>query len=314
MKFSPSHFFALLFVLIVLGVSAGAASAAVQVGQKCATPDGGPPVTFQRSIASGESFVVPSNGIITKWGTNRTGLSGLQLAAATIGTWTGTQWTVVSSAPFVDVPVGVASEYPVRLPVSAGQTLGSVSFNSNASMCQTGDLGDTVDYDVNYQAAGASFIPSGPIFSYRANIWASLEADIDKDGYGDETQDKCPQSAALQAACPVLVVSQRLKATKGAIAITAAASVDTSLTTTAKVKLPKRGKKKARTVTFSAGPKEFKAGQLTRLSLKLPSSVKSALAAVKKSKKLKFTVTLTGSGLANTATSTGSISLPGTLK
>jgi hypothetical protein len=46
--------------------------------------------------------------------------------------------------------------------------------------------------------------------------------------------------------------------------------------------------------------------------LKLPSRVTSALAAMKKSKKLKVTVTLSGNGIANTATSVKSISLPGT--
>ncbi|MGH2960070.1 MAG: hypothetical protein ACRDKE_10730, partial [Solirubrobacterales bacterium] len=150
--------------------------------------------------------------------------------------------------------------------------------------------------------------------NYRVPVFATLEADIDKDGYGDETQDKCPQSAALQDPCPVLAISQKLAAAKGAISITAAASVDTSLTATATVKVPKLGSKKAATVTFSSKASAFSAGQIGTIKLKLPSRVKSALAATKKSKKLKFSVTLTGNGLANTATSVKSISLTGTQK
>jgi hypothetical protein len=38
--------------------------------------------------------------------------------------------------------------------------------------------------------------------NYRPNISAVLEPDADNDGYGDVSQDACPQSAQTQVACP----------------------------------------------------------------------------------------------------------------
>ena len=36
---------------------------------------------------------------------------------------------------------------------------------------------------------------------------ARLEADADRDGFGDETQDQCPTDASTQGACPVTPVT-----------------------------------------------------------------------------------------------------------
>jgi hypothetical protein len=33
----------------------------------------------------------------------------------------------------------------------------------------------------------------------------TVEADADRDGYGDETQDRCPTNSSIQGACPVAV-------------------------------------------------------------------------------------------------------------
>jgi hypothetical protein len=40
-------------------------------------------------------------------------------------------------------------------------------------------------------------------------VLAIAEFDLDSDGYGDETQDGCPASSALQTPCPLLTVSTR---------------------------------------------------------------------------------------------------------
>ena len=58
------------------------------------------------------------------------------------------------------------------------------------------------DPDVN-----AAFVSSGALASdtpgtFRPNISAVLEPDVDADGFGDLTQDACPASALSQVACP----------------------------------------------------------------------------------------------------------------
>jgi len=59
----------------------------------------------------------------------------------------------------------------------------------------------------------------------------TIEPDLDRDGYGDETQDGCPQSAALQSECPAVQPTvSSAKATKRAVmlevAINAPAQVE----------------------------------------------------------------------------------------
>jgi hypothetical protein len=174
-------------------------------------------------------------------------------------------------------------------------------------MCNTANALDLGNFG-SADAVGET-VPGPATPNYRNAIWAQLEADADGDGYGDDTQDKCPQSAAFQNACPVLAISQQLSASSKQIKVLATASVNTSLTATATTKISSK-----KTVTFKSKASAFSAGQLKTVKLSLPSSVKSALAALKKSKKLKVTVTLSGNGLANTATSVKSISLPGTKK
>jgi hypothetical protein len=137
-------------------------------------------------------------------------------------------------------------------------------------------------------------------------LWAYEEPDVDGDGYGDETQDKCPQSATYALTpCPVLSISQQVSTTSKQINILAAASVDTQLTAVAVVSIPKIGKKKAKRVTIQGKAQPFSAGKLKTIKLKLPSSVKSAL----KKKKLSTAVTISGNGLANTATVTSKVKL-----
>jgi hypothetical protein len=50
-------------------------------------------------------------------------------------------------------------------------------------------------------APGATDNFEGPTPAYQFDVSAKLEPDADHDGFGDETQDQCPASAATQGAC-----------------------------------------------------------------------------------------------------------------
>lgn len=298
---SPRHSSALLVLAATLSffVFAGTASAATTVGQTCNTNSGAPLTIFQSSVSAGASYTVPSSGVITKWGANRTGSTGTSIGALIFGTNAGGQWTITKRTPFESIPESVSTEFPARLSVAAGEVLGITIYNSTAFMCNSLGLADVIDYNGSFSDVGAVFAPT-QIPQVRLPVWATLEADADLDGYGDETQDKCPQSAEFQNPCPVLAISQQLSANAKQISILATASVNASLTATAKVKVGRK------TVTIKGKATAFTAGKLKTIKLKLPSSVKSAL---KSGKKLTASVTLTGSGLANTATVTGKVKL-----
>jgi hypothetical protein len=50
-------------------------------------------------------------------------------------------------------------------------------------------------------------------------VVARVESDRDKDGYGDQTQDGCPASSALQTPCPLLTISAHPKVKPHAVLI-----------------------------------------------------------------------------------------------
>lgn len=291
-----------LLALIPAGAFAG-----TQIGQDCTTNSGGPPQMFQTAASSGASYVVPSNGILVKWGT-RTGTIGQPvMTAATFATQSGSDINVVRWTPFQLAADNAATEFPARIPVVAGELLGMSVYNGSASMCS----GFTPTADLILYGGGSplitpgnSFTPGSAIPSHRVPIWGVIEADADGDGFGDETQDKCPQSADYVDACPVLEISQKLSGGSKQINVLATASVNTSLTATAKVKLSKK-----KTVTVTSKATAAKAGKLTTVKLTLPKSVVNAIKQLKKGKSLSASVTLTGQGIANTATATGKVKL-----
>lgn len=294
--------------IVVLAAFASSASAATPIGQSCAATNSGPPVMFQSAISSGTPYTAQSDGILTKWGVNTTGWGSTSILAAAIGAYQGGQWSIVTGSPYQFVPENALNEYPSRIAVAAGQTLGLLAINSNGLMCSgyVGPVGDVIDYRATYAQIGSTFTPDSTIPAYRVSVFGTIEPDVDKDGYGDDSQDACPQSAALQNPCPVLSISQKLSASRSAISVLATASVNTSLTASAAVKLPKIGRSKAKTVKFKSRSTKFTAGKLKAIKLKLPASVRRAVSA---GKSLKVTVTLTGNGLANTATTKSTIKL-----
>ncbi|MFT4049314.1 MAG: hypothetical protein QM648_05675 [Solirubrobacterales bacterium] len=246
---------------------------------------------FQKTISSGNSYVIPINGIMTTWTQDRTGQSGGGFVAAMTATASGTAWTVTAATPYEYIPGSAVTTVHVRIPVSAGQVLGGAAHNSEASMCSAPSSADVLTGNSAF-TAGSTFTES-LINNKRVNIAATVEPDADGDGYGDQTQDKCPQSAALIDPCPVLKISQQVNASAKKITVLAAASTDTSLTATATVTLSKK-----KTVTIKSKAMPFPGGSLKTINLALNTPIKSALA---KGKKLKATVTVSGSGLANTA-------------
>ncbi len=60
-------------------------------------------------------------------------------------------------------------------------------------------------------------------------LTATVEDDRDKDGYGDETQDKCPKSADYQSECPVPAVSASAAARQRSILVRAGVSTEATV-------------------------------------------------------------------------------------
>jgi hypothetical protein len=94
-------------------------------------------------------------------------------------------------------------------------------------------------------------------------VLATVEDDRDKDGYGDDTQDKCPQSAARQDECPPVTVSARATAKEKSIVVDVGVSSEATVDVFGQVgwgfkpspKLKTAGAKPTRLIIGLSGPK-----------------------------------------------------------
>lgn|GEM_PF-3369259 len=95
-------------------------------------------------------------------------------------------------------------------------------------------------------------------------VLATVEDDRDKDGYGDDTQDRCPQSAARQEECPPVAVSARATAKEKSIVVEVGVSSEATVDVFGQVgwgfkpspKLKTAGAKPTRLIVGLSGPKK----------------------------------------------------------
>ena len=100
--------------------------------------------------------------------------------------------------------VGAKNTFKSRIRVRAGDRIGLYSANA-------GPLTFEIDFEFPYSHEitwGAGDVPigspltSGPYGSDILVLYATLERDPDGDGWGNETQDKCPAKAGPRKGCP----------------------------------------------------------------------------------------------------------------
>jgi Domain of unknown function DUF11 len=181
-----------------LTVGASSAGAAVTIGaSSTATATCTHPIVeLQVSSASTASYVVPDGGgVITSWHVGDGGSGGvkLKLFAPTADPKT----FVVAGQSAVEMQSGTgANVYGTRIPVRGGEHLGLLSVSGTTGCLFSTSAGaDAVVQDFpapdtpNGSSEFFAFAPFGP---YRVNVTATIEADADGDGFGDETQDACP--------------------------------------------------------------------------------------------------------------------------
>jgi hypothetical protein len=191
------------------------AEAAVQLGQT-----GNPAQTcaqdrahVQQGIAAGNGYRAGGYGVITSWRTGTSSPAGhslqlLILRANPTPGGVGHFYTVIRKDS-VRVLAG-ANSFQTRIPIEAGEELGlyvpagqplvmglpagycmfATGFGADQWRSRNGDppIGTSIDY--TNSGTGA-----------RLNVSATVEPDADRDGFGDETQDRCPQFAATELFC-----------------------------------------------------------------------------------------------------------------
>jgi hypothetical protein len=118
-----------------------------------------------------------------------------------------TDFVLVGRSDLESFIAGIVNSFATRLPVSGGEILGLRG--ENAARTYDGMTGDNVlELSGGDPAPGETRSAVGaPDPVTLVNVFASLEADADGDGFGDETQDQCPTSATTQGPCPTTAIT-----------------------------------------------------------------------------------------------------------
>jgi hypothetical protein len=202
-----------IWTLIVLtaGVCATSAQAATTIGNNLSTTPAAAlsratvvsNTTLPLASTSPGGLYAPAAGVITSWAVRTSGPSPvgntvrLRVLAGNLFVATGLTRPAPDTA-------GV-TVFPDRIPISAGQRIG----------LEVGTTGPTVSVPVAVSTGGASFdywyppfpdgeshTPDGTLGTYQAVFQATIEADADADGFGDETQDGCLGEPGPRGGCP----------------------------------------------------------------------------------------------------------------
>jgi len=286
-------------VLAAIGLASPAA-AAVQFGSNCTGIEGEPGFTvLDLAHSSGEPLPVtaPIGGVITQGKTTYEEVVPPRPISVTLQVYRpagANQFTLVGQAPSTPVSPG-ANAFATRVPVQAGDHLGfSVQSSGEAVglFCRTFDSGDLVAYTEDPPPLGGS-ATFGTADEFRAPLAAVIEPDADNDGYGDESQDGCPQSAAFQTACPLVVLDSSAKAGKKAVTVSIAASTEGSVAVKGVARLGK-GKK----ATLKAKAKTVFPGKLASFKLNFSAKLIKRLKELEPSKKLTLKVTASATNVA----------------
>jgi hypothetical protein len=293
-----------IVLAIVLGVCAAAApaaSAATEFGDGCTANEAssGEEVTLFEISAPGNPLpvVAPVSGVLTQWK--------ISLITAPISVSTTMQvyrlnpttktLSVIGESTGQVVP-GL-NTFSTRIPIQAGDRIGLVGHSEIGTLlCETvSEIGHYGGFEGS--ATTGATVPyletSGKV---RIPAVGVIEPDADGDGYGDETQDKCPQSAATQAACPAVKLSLSKIVKKSSVKLLVSANAATSVKVTGKVKAG--GQK----LTLKGGKKTVKPGKITAFKLTFPAGLISALGDLPRSHSLSLKIVLSAKNLTGKAT------------
>jgi hypothetical protein len=195
---------------IALGAPA-ASQAATTIGQvNPSVPGGGgcdPGEAFTQSRSAGTVLdAAPSSGVITSWSTRASATPGQQVTLKTIsrsGNPGAFTFTILGTSGVESLTPGTLNRFSTRIPIQAGQRIGYFVPAGPAGGCTYDGV-----QNANEVAAGPTTGTPGGTFTdldgsaqKLLNLEATLEADADGDGFGDETQDKCPGTAGSNGGC-----------------------------------------------------------------------------------------------------------------
>jgi hypothetical protein len=201
------------------------------------------------------------------------------------------QFQMVGASAPVPLSTGL-NAYPTRIPVLAGDRIGAYDTTFTV-FCQTGKPNDVLAFIEKESVPAGASATFKEVTGYQASVAALIEADADGDGYGDETQDLCPQSAAYQTACPVVTLDAYSVVGGNAVRIfvTTSSAAPVKLSGAVKLATGKQAKLRAKAKTVPAG-------KIIAFKLPFSQALKDDLKELEPGKKLTLKITASATNVA----------------
>jgi len=265
-------------------IGASAAPAATEFGNSCVANNAVANVTLFQIAGPGDPLPVaaPSAGVITNWRVNLIG--GAPPAIATtlkvLRLNTGAKSALLVAESSGSVFPG-ANTFPARIPIQPGDRLGLFGPSPIGTLyCVTGVPGTIGVYPGGGSVGAAALYEEGtsPI---RVPVVAVVEPDADNDGFGDETQDGCPQSPLFQVPCPTVTVDASSQVGRNAVTVLVTTNIAAPVQVTGTVKLGK-GKK----ATLKAAARTVTPGTLAKFRLNFNKKLRDRLKELSPNQKL----------------------------
>jgi hypothetical protein len=251
-------------------------------------------------------LVKQSRAVITSWNVRvGPGLSPLAQQLNVFRAVTGgPEYTKVAESAVETFGAG-SEALPTRIPVQAGDFVG-LHGPLATFVCNGPEEGATSALFEGAIALGetkAFKTESG----VRSPVSSTVELDADGDGYGDASQDHCPESAATQIYCPEVTLRATASAKKNSIWVRVTTSSEASVRVFGQVAwhaVPKPGHARSSTraipliVGLAGGTQIVMPKKVAQFEVTLPKSVKRRLGRLSPAKSLKASLTASATDLA----------------
>jgi hypothetical protein len=290
--------------LIIALLCASGAQAATRMGNDCAAVSGVTAFSTTQLNAPNGALpqTAPTSGVVTSWGFNAN-LPALGEQPYTMklkilrATSSANAFQVIGESARESIHDG-SNSFAARIPIQAGDRLGTGGGDSLAASlyCEPSDPSDSFGVAEGDGSVGSSqtFTPVGPV---RLALLASIEPDVDNDGFGDETQDQCPQSAAFQVACPPVALSTSTQVKKGSVTVIVTSSTAAPVTVKGVARLGKGKKAK-----MNGGTQNLVPGTLSKFRLFFTKGLRNKLKELPPKQSVKLTVTVSGTSVSGVVT------------
>ncbi|HWM55951.1 MAG TPA: hypothetical protein VNO20_11245 [Solirubrobacterales bacterium] len=279
-------------LLTISALGAASASAATEFGDNCVADEATfePPITLFDISAPGNPLplTAPVSGVITQWKSNLAPVPAFVPQTLKVLRQNGPN-TVQVIGESSGTITGGPNTFNARISVQAGDRLGLFGDGTTYGnlFCNTPGVENLIGAFAG-GGPGATVAFAQFPEKFRIPAFAVIEPDADNDGFGDETQDKCPQNASFQVPCPVAKLSASAIVKKGLVTVLVTSDVQASVNVAGKIRLGK-----GKTAKLNGGTQIVVPGTISKFTMLFRGNLKAKLKELSRKRSLTLNITAT---------------------